>query len=279
MAIEAERLGPAHPVVGQAHNNYAVTLMDQGSWEASEEHVARATAILTAVYGPDHPRVALVTANLGRLRNAQGRSTDAEAAYRKALSVLASNHGEDHQVVSIVRSNLGNALKGQGKLTEARTLYTDALRRLRATAGPSHPVEVKIHNELGRLGLLQEDYAAAREALRVALDVAEVTLPPDADDVAAAELIVGQIAEREGNRDEALEHYGRSMDIYEGTQGPRIDFAEPAFAIARLRVHADRAEAIALARRASEAVEHDQLGAKLRAEIDHWLTEHDPDGR
>jgi tetratricopeptide (TPR) repeat protein len=272
MEIETQSLGPMHPRVGESLSNLAVILADQAKYEESDELGQRALEVLTAAYGPDHARPAMVKINLGKLRNAQERPAEAEALYREALATLETTRGPDHRWVANVRRNLATALKEQGKVEEAEALYLDALADLRASAGDEHPFVVGLLDAMGRFYLDQHRYGDADERVGQAIALGERILPADHQLLGWAHHTRGRLAEALGDHAQALEHHGRAMQIFEHGAGPPLDFAEPAFAVARLTVDGrDRAGAIALAERAADHIARDPSATDLRAEIDAWL--------
>jgi serine/threonine-protein kinase len=271
MAIQSKTLGPSHPRVGSSLVNLGVILTDKGNYDEAEQYSTRGVKVLTAVYGAEHPRVALAKVNLGKLYNARDHHAKAEAVYREVLDVLSKAYPPDNQLVVAIRVNLANALKSQEKYDQARAMYEESLEAVQNGSDPEHPNVIVFRTAMARFALAEGKYDEARAHLDAAIALAQRVLPAKHQDLGAAYYVYGQVAEAEGKKQEALNHYRQSVKIFEPGDGPSLDFAEPAFAIAKLMIDDDPEVALALAERARERLAADPAGDDLRREVVAWI--------
>lgn len=180
-ALEIRRslLGPYHPWLAVAHNNYGVALAIIDEPARAHEHLEAGLQILQSALGPRHPRVGRVLNNLGQFALGRGEATRAREYLEPAVSILESVHGPAHHEPLTARKNLIKALSRSGQperaLTLARRMLADA-----ESGSASVPDLVAIHTLLGSTLRRVGEHEAALGSYRQALAMAEGSSSPSA---------------------------------------------------------------------------------------------------
>lgn len=162
---------------------------------------------------------------------------DADVLYQAArVHMKAFNDATRKMFEKTPASYRVNQLSGE--IFETQNKFTEAAAEYRKAIG-KNPRALNLHFRLGRALLLESH---SPEALAQARKEFEAELALNAGD-AAAEFQIGQILNAGGQRDEALPHFRKALDL-------SPDFPEAALAVARIQVQARQyAEAIPLLER------------------------------
>jgi serine/threonine protein kinase len=224
--------------------------------------------------------------NLGTLLEGRGDRTGAEAAYREARTLWAQLAADfrgipdyRHQLAQSY-FNRGNLLRRDNQPVEAMAAYRQAVGILETLTG-EFPGNLMYQRHLGwnanRLGLLLLDNdqpAEAEAALRTALAIRErlVAAHPenlgDAVDLGGDYVNLG-IALQEGKRPQAaLEWYGKAV----ATLGPLAERKPPPDKAQWFlrNAHGNRAKALMLLKRYTEALPDWDRSFELSAQQDRW---------
>lgn len=141
------------------------------------------------------------------------------------------NHG-DALVVATAKFHLGRVEWKQGRLDDALALCESS--RAEAVRLANRDLRARVENAIGVLHVARGEYAQARAAYTVALE-----LTPDVLTCAKITLNLGVIANIQGQFDEARRHYQQSLGLFEGAGDDR----GMALALHNLGMwHADRGE-------------------------------------
>ncbi|MEM9453742.1 MAG: protein kinase [Myxococcota bacterium] len=173
-ALEIRRslLGPYHPWLAVAHNNYGVALAMIDEPVRAHEHLEAGLQILESSLGPRHPRVGRVLNNLGKFDLARGEVKRAREYLEPAVSILESIHGPAHHELLTARNNLIKALSRGGQPKRALALARRML--VDAESGSASVTDlVSIHALLGSTLRRVGEHEAALGSYRRALVMAE----------------------------------------------------------------------------------------------------------
>ena len=263
--IRRARLGEEHPLTGEAYNNLAINMENQGQPPSVIEPMFRkALDITRASLGETSQRTATLYANVAHILNEQGRYIEAEPMYRRALDIQERIAGAEHPSYATTLLNLAFNTSDNGRDDQAEPMMRRALGIFRAKFGDDNPETAWAYTSLGStLGALGRHKEEA-EMTAKALDIRRRLLGEDHPLTAIAHNNVGDALVRGdgGQGDKAAEpYYRQSLAILLRTVGE--SHIDTAHAYSRLAsslgrqgraVEAEQAaaKAIAIARRLNE---------------------------
>ena len=91
VAFFRRTVGPGHPLVGDALNATAATLINMKRYREALVEYAAAVQVRTAALGPSHPSTAASYGGMARSYAELGNRPEAVTHYEKALAALGSN--------------------------------------------------------------------------------------------------------------------------------------------------------------------------------------------
>lgn len=184
---------------------------------------------------------AVLLNNLGSLLWDQGRLGEAEVHLREAMELSEATDDSTRQ--ALAHLNLGVVLREQDKLTAAQAELEAALDLARVAVPRDDPRHAYFLVDLAWLRVLQDRTREALPLLREARDLLE-----SADRVREVYLarvlqILGEAAERSGDRDTAADAYARAVDLRDAALGEgHPGRAVSRIALARVRLAVDAAD-------------------------------------
>jgi hypothetical protein len=129
--------GTDHPDVGRTLTNLGIVQRQVADLSAARASLARALAVLGAVYEPDHPDVARTVGNLGNIQQQLGDLPTARASLEHALAIFEGVYGPDHPEIAITLTNLGNASRSSGTCRPLGPAWNTTWRSCRRCTGRS----------------------------------------------------------------------------------------------------------------------------------------------
>jgi tetratricopeptide (TPR) repeat protein len=227
LALREKRLGPDHPDTAETLNNFALSLREEGNYEAARALLERALAINEKALGPDHAATATSVNNLALLLRDQRDLAAARPLFERALASVEKSFGVDHPATAASLGNLGLLLKDEGDLPAARALLERALAIDEKALGADHPDTA---NDLGNLALLLKqagDLGGARALYERVLTINEKALGPAHPYTAASLANLASLLHEQGELADARSCYERTLAINEKIFGPD----DPAIAV------------------------------------------------
>jgi tetratricopeptide (TPR) repeat protein len=277
LAIRERVFGPDHVDVASALLNVAKVTFETGDYAAALRDNLRALDIQERALGPEHPRVTANLYNVGVIQGELGDYEAAEAALRRTLDLQQATLDPAHPRLAMTIQALAEIALERGDYLEARTQAERALPRLEASLGVEHPhVAGTVVLRAAALTRLGEHPLAAAEARR-ALKILETKLGAEHPRLrgpllilAEAELALGQVAPA---TQAAMRALAVSTDRHARDRGAAT--ARLLLARARWEDPGARPEAIRHAREGRALLaDDDRASARLRADLDAWLSEH-----
>jgi serine/threonine-protein kinase len=151
-AVEASRqgvegrlkaLGPDHPEMPVAYNNYGNALHADARDADSLAAFGEGRSAAMRLFGASHPVVAMISSNEGEVLNALGRYKDASADFRRALGIWATTGGVPY-MQAFGLTGLGIALVGEGHPADAVAPLEEALAtRVKVPGDKEHLAETR----------------------------------------------------------------------------------------------------------------------------------------
>ena len=148
LVLRQRLLGPGHPWLALAHNNYGIALALAGQQDEAQSQLEAGLEILEASLGAEHPRVGRARVNLGRFALARGESAVAAAQLRQAATILMDTQGPQHRDTIVARGLLVDALRREGHTTQAVTLARTVLAEARRDRWPTQE-QIVLYGTLG----------------------------------------------------------------------------------------------------------------------------------
>ena len=228
-------VGDAGPLEAESQTDLALVLADEGKHREAMSALRDALARLRASAGERNALGVAIWRAIGQQYHLLGNSIEAEAAYRQSLEIALGRYGARHDKTAQVQSALADVLMDAGKLDEAERLQRLAHEHLLGSgAAPALLRESWL--QLAAITHARDELADAREALdqaialdgkppaRIYCEMAQLEISashPDAAQQQAraclagadkpalraqAEILLGDIALRQRNPDEAANH-------------------------------------------------------------------------
>ena len=221
------------PDFSEAHSNLGAIFSALGRFEEAETHLRRAIEL--------NPQAKNAHRVLGKVLYNQGRYAEALAAIRIAV--------EQDPDFSEAHSNLGAIFSALGRFEEAETHLRRAIEL--------NPQEVDLFRKLAEALMPQGRYDEAMDAL-----AQSAKLDPASPQAAELHVLMGQIAEENGQLKAAAKYYMHALDI-----DPR--HAEALYFLATLRFEQQRYDEMLqllqrfIALEPNDAVAHVSMGVAL----------------
>ena len=185
-ALRVAIFGPEHLMVAETVANHGILLNRLGRTDEAIEALLRGGDVFRKVLGPEHSTVLAVEHNLGTMYEELERYDEALAHHLRAESIARVALPEDHPQIATVLDGQATALRHLDQRDRARALMTEALRIRESVLGPDHVDLAYSHANLGNLDLDAGDRASARKHYRIAVDLFERHLGPDASPTTTA---------------------------------------------------------------------------------------------
>ena len=220
LALREKRLGPDHPDTAETLNNFALSLREEGNYEAARALLERALAINEKAFGPEHAATATSVNNLALLLRDQRDLAAARPLFERALASVEKSFGADHPATAASLGNLGLLLKDEGDLPAARALFERALAIDEKALGADHPDTA---NDLGNLALLLKqagDLGGARMLYERVLTINEKAFGPAHPYTTASLANLASLLHEQGELAAAQSCYERALAINEKIFGP-----------------------------------------------------------
>jgi DNA-binding SARP family transcriptional activator/Tfp pilus assembly protein PilF len=189
-----------------ACNNIGTAYIRLGQPDRSLSYLSRALDLIRSI---DNPRIeAEVLFSLGEAALSQGRPTEALAQFQRALDIRRAIGDRRHEIDTL--HSIGSARLELGDDGGAALDFQAALH-IGQDLADQHLIAVSLAH-LAQVHLCRDDYPAAQEYLRLALDVR--TRSPDSYEEAVIYRTLAELATRQGQPAEAAEHRERAIALF-----------------------------------------------------------------
>lgn len=169
---------PEDPKLARAYADLAVTLANQGEFEAAATSFEEAHARTIQAKGSRHPDGALALANVARIRLRLGERRVAIGLFEEARARLAAAYGDEYPEVARLDNDLADLYAGSGEMNRAIALLEHAIKVMRTTDG--HRLPERFEAEVLYSQLLAETGrdSEAADALKVTIEtIRELGMP------------------------------------------------------------------------------------------------------
>lgn len=274
LTIQQAVLGAEHPSTQSSLQGKATCLSVLGKPEQALELYERVLPAQRERLGADHPDTLETMSDIARTLLTMNRLEEASAMQKEALDAAEQRWGRDH-------SRLGRHLLTQAQIEEAlgRVSHAQELRRrvltlLSREQDETHPGILQSRLDLGTALLREGDHLEAIEQFEQALDGLAKDFGPEHGRLAWPLAQMGLARFELGDVERARANLERAIILMEGYEGPPLQPSSIRFALARVLVDTDAAQARPLAERARRDARALAPDDPLAAEIGQWMAEH-----
>ncbi len=166
------KLGEAHSSTLASMNNLAEALRATGRLEEAEQLLRRAYELQLAKAGLQNKQTLIMLANLGSLLAKQGQHEEAEQIHRTVFENMAATLGEDHVTTLYAQLELAQSIYRLKDYDAAQEVLTPVVETFEQTNGAADFSTIMARRLMGRILSGNNDHAAARATLQLALDAA-----------------------------------------------------------------------------------------------------------
>ncbi|WP_158520989.1 CHAT domain-containing protein [Fuerstiella marisgermanici] len=228
--------------------NFGGLWLTAGDYDAAEKYQRNALATSRELAGESHPLTIQCLINLSATLQANGTLESAGQILDQTIKLTRHQFEQNETLaceLSVALNNLAAIRYQQGQLEEADKLLQESLRIIIKRYGPDHLyVAIRLQN-LANVACDRDKYLEAEKYCRRALDIRRKNLGDLHPDFAAAQIVLAEILQSQGNTSDAGELYERTI-----------------------RVAARSCEVAALAQNEREQL---QMGAHFRSCLDRFI--------
>lgn len=240
----ARAIGRPDPRLAQTLSNLGMLRFERGHGAQAVPLLAEALDLRRRLLGNAHNDVAISLVELGRVQSSLERLDLAEPLFREALAIRRQVLGEIHRETAVSLGDLAVLLWSKGELAAAEPVFLQSLDVHRQTVGPEHPNVGQSYANLAQLRIDQNDLAAAETLLRDALAIFRRSFGAQHWRTARILGALGDVWRRQGRLDEAAAALDEARAFARAALGDdRLQVA--LLDLERARVHLDRGEAAA----------------------------------
>lgn len=138
-------------LVGEAHFELAVALLELREREQATKHLERALEAQQRAYGADHPAVAQTLQHLGLAKSDGGDHAAALALLDRARTAYEASIGAAHPLYASTLEDIATVQRRLGRFAEAEANMQREVDTLLAAYGPAHPLTVGARARFGAL--------------------------------------------------------------------------------------------------------------------------------
>ena len=243
--------------VGAGRYSLGELFMRSGRFQEAEHELEEALAINTRTLGPRHHSLALVHAALARVQHQVGRTDAARTNFAAALAIAPGDASPQvGNVPDRVNLALAQFALDEGRLRETLSRAEVAASRWKSSNDPLAATVMILRGEaLAKLGRHDD----ALVAVRAALATIRARSGNDSLSTHEAQVVLGEIQERQGLIDEARLSYAEALatssrDAGSASPTQTAMQARARLGTARLALASDAAGALRRAREAQETL-------------------------
>jgi len=220
LSIFGSDFGGSSTRVAQVLRDLGSTSVALGDAAQAERLLRESHAMYQRLLGDEHPTVAHTATLLAGVLRETGQLVEAERLLRQALEVHRARFGESHARSVADRHQLALVLLERGRLDEAAEQF-DTASRMAARGEVPHSLRGALGIGSGALALARNDYVAAEQAYRRAVDDFGLGGEKDEPAVALALRGAGLAALLQDRAEQAVTDLTAAAQRYE--RSPRSD--------------------------------------------------------
>lgn len=204
---------PEDPAATMMLHSLALARMGQGQLAEADRLFADIYTAVSAELGPADARAGIVLSNWGETLRRQGRLADAEAKLGNAVDILEAAGVQFELALAGALNNLGEVLRLRGHGEEAIRIHERAKSIQDAHLSPGHYGRSASLSKLGEAHRGLGDLGRAESLFLEALSLRERAGLGSHPETAVILVRLARVAAARGNPDEAIQWYGRCMEV------------------------------------------------------------------
>ena len=270
-------LGPVHPKVAFARNNYGNALVVGSRYAEALTQFHEAVRIWELNYGKEHPGLASILGNLGLALYSSQHLTEAEAVFERVIHIAEAHPTVGKMILAQAIENQGRneiLLKQFGK---ADAHLNQASAMVLQLYGRKDPHLALILAELGDLAAAQKHHAVAFVQYRQARALFVQIFGAEHVHVAEMDSQLGSLELERKNPSRALPSLERAYKFYQSHWGSPEDLSDLELNLARALwdTSTDRVRSARLVQSARARLDDQSDGTHARrAALDAWRSAH-----
>ena len=274
MTIE-EPLREAYPATRVRHAiNLSAALIEQGNVDKVAEAqtiLQDAIALARRTYGDDHPSLASLLHNYALRQGTEYGCTHHMDDLERALAIKIANFGDNAVPVATTLSAVSVCRSTRGKYDAAAEGFAKVVEIRVRVGGPSNPQLRNTYLSWGRAEYERSDLTRAEELYREAEEVIRQSDGADSTQMHWVRFRLAEVTAARGDLDAAVEQVQAALELAEGSDPFPGDTATYRLALAQMLWEDEPERALALARRAADALADQPTEAELLAKTRAWL--------
>ncbi len=191
-----------------------------GEYQAAQDQMERAVALLTDKLPPDHPELLHAVGGLGRAYQVRGQLALAEPLLVCVVVGLRRQRPEDDVDLLIATRNLAGVYAGRGRFEEAEGLFVRSLDGLREKLGEKDHSTLVAHHGLADLYRLQRRFPEADRLLTRLATLSRDELGADHPDDVSLAFQLASLRRDQGRLAEAEQLFDKARDRRHQLLGP-----------------------------------------------------------
>jgi tetratricopeptide (TPR) repeat protein len=177
MEMGTRLLGPEHPYVLEASQEYGMNLYALGQWDEAERLLRRTRSVSERVLGPEHEITATIGEGLATVLEELGRYDEGLLYEQISLEEKVRRHeGRDHPGVASSLSGVGRFLVLSGRFDEARNYLGRADAMIERLGTTPSVYSISVERARGIMLSAEGDFAGADEHFRRAIRLCDELL-------------------------------------------------------------------------------------------------------
>jgi serine/threonine-protein kinase len=224
LAIDRQRHGPSHPLVGEDLGNLAADESNAGRFSEAEQLYRESFEIHKAWYGPDHPDTVMHMSLLAAMMIQNLKFDEAQSLLEQVVATQERNHGKVHPDVAFALDTRGRLELKRGKLDEAEADFSRAAAIDKEVYGDANHQTTTVNAHLAQVYIAKKEYARAEPLLRYSVTFMKENARAGDVSTGVMEILLGRVLLRE-------KHYQEAEQFL--TAGAAIIGPKPSIALAK----------------------------------------------
>lgn len=201
------------PVLGEGYLRVGQIEIARTRYSEAMACLDTALAVFRECRGENHPDLARVYLQMGNVFKSRHDWENARLYYGRALDIDRLHFGDLHPETGRAYENLGSLAILEDDASKAAEYQKKALAAYVSVLGPDHPNVAGVYNQMGYILFLQGKMDGALRYFRKCGDVCAKNREATLLQAALAAFRTGHIRVERGDLDEALQFYGKSLEL------------------------------------------------------------------
>lgn len=211
LGVFEEALGKENLHVARTKLNLGTVYLCAGRYTDAHKFYEESAALKARLIGTEHVKYASSLVGTAHALKKLGKLEEAMVKFKIALCIRKNRLGPTHLDVAATHNIIGSVYYDQKRFDKAVDAWETELAIRLSLVGEQHPSVAVAQGKIAAVYIHQGKFAKALELLRKQLAVQEM-LGTDQLDLAKTYNSIGHVHVKQGNHDDALDAYTRSLE-------------------------------------------------------------------